>query len=306
MKILIAEDERVPRILLARQISQWGYEVVEADNGDTAWAMLADREPPRIAVLDWVMPGRDGVAICRELQENQERPFVYTLLLTVKSDESDLVHALSQGAHDFLSKPARSGELQARLAVARRLVEANDRLREYAARMEELATTDSLTGAANRRSLFAIAERELAHSIRHQTPCAALVLDVDAFKAINDRHGHAAGDQVLKKVVEVCRHALRVTDVVARLGGDEFAVLLPQTTQEAAFALAERLRATIETTDYGPPWQDLHATVTIGVSGCNGGHHDVDTLLRSADRALYQAKQAGRNRVCRSPIKPVP
>ncbi len=305
MKVLIADDERVPRILLARQISQWGYEVVEADNGAAAWALLIDVEPPRIAVLDWVMPEPDGVVICRKLQENQERPFIYTLLLTAKTDESDLIHALSQGAHDFLSKPARSGELRARLAVARRLVEANDRLREYASRMEELATTDSLTGAANRRSLFTVAERELARSARYQTPCAALLLDVDAFKEINDHHGHAAGDMVLKKVVEICRQALRASDVVARLGGDEFAVLLPQTAQEAAFALAERLRATIETTAYGPPWQDLHATVTIGVSDCNSGH-DVDTLLRSADRALYQAKQAGRNRVCQASSKSAP
>lgn len=305
MKALIAEDERVPRTLLAHQISRWGYEVVETDNGDAAWLLLNANDPPRIAVLDWVMPGLDGVAICQKLHENPDRPFTYTLLLTAKTDESDLVYALSQGAHDFLSKPARFGELRARLTVARRLVEANDRLREYASRMEELATTDSLTGAANRRSLFDFAERELARNARYQTPCTALLLDVDAFKEINDRHGHAAGDSVLKRVVEVCRQSLRNTDIVARLGGDEFVILLPQTIPEAAFALAERLHMTIETTDYGPDWKDLRATVSIGISGCNGDH-DIHSLLRNADRALYQAKQAGRNRVYHAPTQSGP
>jgi len=303
LKVLVAEDERVPRTLLARHISQWGYRVVEADNGDTAWALLGAGDPPRIAVLDWVMPGLDGVAICRRLQDNPDHPFIYTLLLTAKTDESDLVHALSQGAHDFLSKPARIGELQARLAVARRLVEANDRLREYASRMEELATTDSLTGAANRRSLFDCAERELARSARHRTPCSALLLDVDAFKDINDRHGHAAGDAVLKKVVDICRHTLRTSDVVARLGGDEFAVLLPQTARDAALALAERLRAAVEAADYGPDWKTLRATVSIGVGACDD-NRDIHSLLRNADRALYRAKQAGRNRVSHSPVEP--
>ncbi|NJN47052.1 MAG: response regulator, partial [Candidatus Competibacteraceae bacterium] len=124
MKVLVAEDERVPRMLLSRQISGWGYDVVETDNGDTAWQCIVGQEPPRIAVLDWVMPGLDGVSICRKIQEVGELPFIYTLLLTVKTDEGDLVHALAQGAHDFQTKPARPAELRARLAVGRRLVDA--------------------------------------------------------------------------------------------------------------------------------------------------------------------------------------
>ncbi|HPB99950.1 MAG TPA: response regulator, partial [Polyangiaceae bacterium] len=115
MKALIAEDERVPRTLLAHQISRWGYEVVETDNGDAAWLLLNANDPPRIAVLDWVMPGLDGVAICQKLHENPDRPFTYTLLLTAKTDESDLVYALSQGAHDFLSKPVNKLELLKRV-----------------------------------------------------------------------------------------------------------------------------------------------------------------------------------------------
>ena len=130
MKLLVADDELSTRIFLKRSAGKWGYEVIEATNGDEAMDILRSDDPPRIAVLDWMMPGLDGVEICARLQEEPNEQMTYTILLTSKTDKEDVMHALDQGAHDFLSKPVHVGELRSRIAVGRRLVEVNDRLYE--------------------------------------------------------------------------------------------------------------------------------------------------------------------------------
>lgn len=130
MKLLIADDELSTRTLLRTCVAKWGYTVVEAGDGLEAMTFLRSRNPPRIAVLDWMMPGLDGVEICSRLQEKPNEQLTYTILLTCKSDKEDAIHALDQGAHDFLTKPVHIGELHSRITVGERLVEANDRLLE--------------------------------------------------------------------------------------------------------------------------------------------------------------------------------
>jgi signal transduction histidine kinase len=130
MKLLVADDELSTRIFLKRSASKWGYEVVEATNGLEAMELLGGDNPPRIAVLDWMMPGLDGVEICARLQEKADKQMIYTILLTCKSEKEDVMYALDQGAHDFLSKPVHVGELRSRIAVGKRLIDANDRLIE--------------------------------------------------------------------------------------------------------------------------------------------------------------------------------
>ena len=130
MKLLIADDELSTRTLLRSCVAKWGYTVIEAGDGLEAMTFLRSQDPPRIAVLDWMMPGLDGVEICSRLQEKPNEQLTYTILLTCKSDKEDAIHALDQGAHDFISKPVHVGELQSRIAVGKRLVEANDRLLE--------------------------------------------------------------------------------------------------------------------------------------------------------------------------------
>jgi DNA-binding response OmpR family regulator len=130
MKLLIADDELSTRTLLRTCVAKWGYTVVEAGDGLEAMTFLRSRNPPRIAVLDWMMPGLDGVEICSRLQEKPNEQLTYTILLTCKSDKEDAIHALDQGAHDFLSKPVHIGELHSRITVGERLIEANDRLLE--------------------------------------------------------------------------------------------------------------------------------------------------------------------------------
>ena len=300
LRVLIADDERISRTLLMRVVESWGYETVEADSGNKAWELLNQDEPPRIAIIDWMMPGIDGVEICRRLYQRSGKPLIYTILLTSKTDESALIYALEQGAHDFQTKPANPGELRARLLVGKRFVEADDRLNESLARVEQMAATDALTGVANRRHFFQLAERELYRTQRTQTPVALLVIDIDNFKEINDTYGHAAGDAALCHLVAVCQLSLRRTDIIARFGGDEFIILLPECDPPTALHTAERLRHSIYATPVPEKEQAFQIEVTIGVATSMGGNYpneDIETLLRLADEALYEGKEAGRNRV---------
>ncbi|WP_428624058.1 GGDEF domain-containing response regulator [Sedimenticola sp.] len=300
MRVLIADDERIPRTLLTRMVQGWEYETVEADSGDSAWEILNQPEPPRIAIIDWVMPKMSGVEICQDLQNRTDGPLIYTILLTSKTDEASLVYALEQGAHDFLTKPASPAELRARLLVGKRFIWADDRLNESLAQMEEMATTDALTGVANRRHFFQLAERELSRAQRNLSPVALMMIDVDHFKEINDSHGHSAGDAALCHLVSVCRLGLRRTDIIARFGGDEFVILLPDCDTETALLTATRLKEAVCTNPIPKQGKPFQLRVTIGVATTDEKRLPADTittLLRLADEALYEAKAAGRNRI---------
>ncbi len=180
-------------------------------------------------------------------------------------------------------------------------VSEHDRAQRLAADLKMLATTDGLTGLANRRHFDVLARAEWLRFQRYGRPLSLLVVDVDTFKSINDRCGHDAGDLVLKAIAENCNAAKRETDVVARLGGDEFAILLPETNEAAAETVAERLRQQIENYSTVFPDDDLPISVSIGVAGATLSMSSFDVLCKRADEALYQAKDAGRNRVFRAP-----
>jgi diguanylate cyclase (GGDEF)-like protein/PAS domain S-box-containing protein len=173
-------------------------------------------------------------------------------------------------------------------------------------KLEVLAQTDLLTGLANRRHFMTLAEQELSRTLRYGGALSVLMMDIDHFKIVNDTYGHQAGDLVLQKLGELCLETLREVDLVGRIGGEEFAVILPQTDGEKTLEVAERLRQTVERAEvqleFGLP---LHITLSIGVTTLTGGGTNIDTLLGQADNALYEAKHAGRNRVCvyRSPLK---
>ncbi len=300
MQVLIADDERIPRTLLTRMVQGWGYDAIEADSGETAWEILNQPDPPRIAIIDWVMPVMNGVEICNGLQNRADAPLIYTILLTSKTDEASLVFALEQGAHDFLTKPASPAELRARLLVGKRFIRADDRLNESLVRMEQMATTDALTGIANRRHFFQLAERELSRAQRKNSPIALMMIDVDHFKEINDNHGHAAGDAALRHLVATCQLGLRRSDIIARFGGDEFVILLPDCDTEMAKQTAERLKEAVCATPVQEQEKQFEIHVTIGITTTtknNLPRDTITTLLRLADEALYEAKAAGRNRI---------
>lgn len=164
--------------------------------------------------------------------------------------------------------------------------------------LERQAHEDALTGVASRRHFLHLAERELARSRRYACPLSLLMLDIDQFKAINDRYGHSIGDRVLQQLAAACRRTLRVADIVGRLGGDEFAVILPETDRDQAHDVAQRLCEEIAAMDVTPRnGKALRCTASIGVTSADRPEDGIDELLRQADEALYRAKTAGRDRV---------
>ena len=296
MKILIAEDDAMTRLALTKNIEKWGYEIVAVGDGNLAMEALSGDDPPRIAILDWLMPGREGVDICRELARSKDAPLIYTILLTIKKDKADIVEALDQGACDFLSKPVHAGELRSRIAVGARLVRAEDQIREYAKEMERLAVSDPLTGAANRRYFFDMAQKELKRAYRYEKNVSLIMMDIDFFKKINDTYGHQSGDEALKSFVSCCKHLIRESDLIARFGGEEFCMLLPETGIQQAHLLAERLRGSIEDLRVCDAGCEFGFTVSIGVTEALRTDESIDAVIKRADDALYMAKEGGRNR----------
>ena len=298
MKLLLAEDSGMIRLLLHRVLTKEGYEVVFAENGEEALRVLQSPEPPPIALLDWMMPVVDGLEVCRRMRAAGREPYVYIILLTGKDLQEDLVRGLAAGADDYLTKPFDNAELQARIRTGRRIVDQQGELIAAREALREQATTDPLTAAANRRTILEVLGRELERSSRLGAPCAVLFVDLDHFKRVNDVHGHAGGDAVLRQTAAAMTSILRPYDLVGRYGGEEFVVVLPGCDAAGARMAAERVRASVASMSVLIGGKCVPVTCSVGVAvAAAGDERDRDALLAAADRALYQAKGAGRNRV---------
>jgi len=297
LKILIADDDRVSCQLLDGLLHKWGYQVIVAHNGTEAWELLQADEAPRIALLDWMMPGLDGLEICRRVRARSSQPYVYILLLTANDKVGNLVEGLESGADDYLTKPFHPQELKARVQVGLRVLDLESGLVEAREKLRFKASHDALTSIWNRGAIIEQLERELSRSRRDSSSVGILLADVDHFKEINDTRGHLVGDEVLRAVTGRLKSEVRSYDGVGRYGGEEFLIVLPGCDNAKLTAKAEQLvkiveRSSIETST-GP------ARVTMSIGGIATGdcpHAEVKSLLRAADTALYRAKMAGRNR----------
>lgn len=298
MKVLIAEDSATSRLLLERVLSTWGYDVVEVADGTTAWEILQSEDAPRLAILDWIMPGMDGIDVCRLARQGQTDQPPYIILLTALGSKQDLVAGLQAGADDFLSKPFDPDELRARMEVGRRLVAANERLADAHHRLGLLASTDVLTGVFNRRAILERLEVDMIDASRGGTRVSVGLLDVDHFKRVNDGMGHAAGDAVLQQVVARVAEVLDGDAVCGRFGGEEFLILLPGRGQCQTLETLERVRAAVAAAPFEIDGRSL--TVTVSLGGATGWNEPVDKLIGRTDTALYEAKEQGRNRVVMS------
>jgi len=297
VKILVADDDPLSRLALTRLLGRWGYEVTAVADGDAAWSLLTSPESPRLVILDWKMPGREGPEICAELRRLEQPGYYYLILLTAQDRQGDLVLGMESGADDYIVKPFEPEELRVRLRAGRRILELEAELTASREAFREQATHDALTGLLSRRAILDILDRELARGRRNGTAVGIALVDIDHFKRVNDEHGHQVGDQVLVEAARRLVESRRETDAVGRIGGEEFLVILPDAETEAALSVAERLRETMAATPVPTPAGPLPLTISIGVAATTGGLEIADFLVSQADRALYRAKEEGRNRV---------
>lgn len=300
MRIVIAEDEVVERRILENHLREWGHDVVVTKDGTEAWDVLRKEDAPRLALLNWDMPGLDGPEICRRVRSAQDGRFLYLIILTHRDKKADTVAALEAGADDFIGKPYDSTELQARLNVGQRIVQLNQKLEAANKKLSILAHTDSLTQTFNRNAIITRLGEELRRAIRESHPLTVIMGDLDHFKQVNDTYGHVAGDQVLAEVARRLKSACRVYDAVGRYGGEEFLCLVPNADVNQAQMVAERLHAAVGESLIEAEGVALHVTISMGavwIVPRREWQGMVDSVVMRADTLLYRAKEQGRDKL---------
>lgn len=284
--------------MLRSMLTKWGYEAVITRDGNEAWELMQSEDSPRMAILDWMMPGMDGLELCRRIRAAADEAYTYILLLTARTDRRDLVEGMDAGADDYLTKPFNAHELRVRLRAGRRILELQEELLLAREALRIQATHDSLTGLLNRASILDILKNELNRAGREHQPAAVLLADLDRFKAINDTRGHLAGDAVLREAAQRMKASVRRYDSLGRYGGEEFLFVLPGCSGVTAQVQAERIREGLARDPFSVAGELVSVTCSIGTSWRGSPSvHDADQLIREADLALYRAKDRGRNRV---------
>jgi diguanylate cyclase (GGDEF)-like protein len=302
MKILIADDDFTSRRILETVLGKLGYEVLSVADGDEAWEKLQEKDGPKLAILDWVMPGIEGVEICRKLRkiEKDVDQYTYVILLTSKGSKENIVIGMEAGADDYIVKPFDYHELRVRVRAGQRIIELQSELLAAKQEMSLQSRTDPLTGILNRRAILAQIETELSRAKRDGKKISLSLLDIDYFKKVNDTYGHAAGDIVLRECVERIKAAIRIYDSLGRFGGEEFLIIIPGAEINEGVTVCERIRSAIGDTSFSAGGYNMRITVSQGIVAWDN-KTDAETLIAAADKALYQAKDNGRNRIEQAP-----
>ena len=300
-KVLIVDRDPDFVERLRGVVGEAGYPTVGAYTATQALATIKS-EGCQIVILDREMPEIDGLVLCAAIRAARVLPgYVYIILRSSQDSEREILIGLHAGADDYVSKQTPVTQLIARLMTAQRILALEHGLRTTLEERTQWALTDSLTGVRNRRCFDLELRRELKIARRYGGELSLVVIDVDFFKAVNDQHGHAVGDQVLQAVARRLEGLLpRDTDWLARVGGEEFAAVLPQTRLRGAMKVAEAIRAGVEAQPMATEAGPIPVRVSLGVSGTQrlpSRESSVEDLLRQADACLYRSKREGRNRV---------
>lgn len=298
MKVLVADDDAGSLLVARAAVERSGHDCLAAADGDEAWALYLEHQPD-VVVTDWMMPGMNGLALCRAIRARESDLYTYIVLLTSQGSRRDVLAGLEAGADDHVTKPLDPFILHARLLVALRVTTLHTDLARYRKMLSQQARTDPLTGLLNRLKLSEDLEQLHARSQRYTEEYCVAMCDVDNFKSYNDIYGHQAGDLALRAVAGALLGEARQSDGVYRYGGEEFLLVLPNQSQPGAKAFMERALLSVcdlKIAHAGDPTG--HLTLSAGIAAFTAQHQaDADTLLGEADAALYAAKAAGRNRV---------
>ena len=297
LQVLVVDDSPVYRKLIEHTLEDGGYAPLFAKTGSEALELYA-QHAPAIVITDWMMPDFSGPELCERIRSHAQRLYTYIIVLTSISEKDNVVKGLAAGADDYLTKPFDPGELLARIGVGRRTIGLHREIEAKNKLLEEMAHTDSLTGLPNRRAIEEWAARQLRGAARHGFAMWVAHADLDNFKSINDSYGHDAGDRVLQKFGEVLRESTRASDISGRMGGDEFLLVMTHLDEKSTRLTVERLRKQFATLKFSFAGDVVSVTASFGIAGFQGKEPpDFTKLVRQADKALYNGKRAGRNRV---------
>ena len=294
--ILIVDDDPSNVHLLEKRLLAMGYDTISASSAREALEICRSN-PPELVLLDVMMPDMDGFQVCEELRRDPHTHEIPVIFVTVRDAPEDKVTGLRIG-NDYITKPFDATELGARIDSALRTRRLQEELQKKNEQLQELSIRDQLTGLYNRRYLMERLHEEVARVKRYRYALTLLMMDIDHFKQINDRYGHLQGDRVLQELAQILRASARAVDFVARYGGEEFVMVAPNVDGSGGIILAERIRLAVEQHEFPCHEGVLRITISIGLASVRGQEVTDETdLLNRADKALYEAKERGRNRV---------
>ncbi len=292
-EVLIVDDCEDQAMMVSFFLEDAGYKPTCSHTAKSCLNIIKSSPNLDLVLLDMCMPDSDDLLLIPMIRDmNDSIPII---AMSTKTEKAAMVKALEWGASDFIHKPVFETELLARVNNVVQSNQLTSQLKKTNAQLHEAATTDPLTGAANRYQFYQLFYNEFKKIKRNATPMAILSVDLDHFKSINDSYGHAAGDEALKAFVEMVRKLCRTTDIIGRFGGEEFVIFCPEADIERAEMIAERVRKSMEEKVIHYQHHEFKVTVSIGVTSVTDADTDIDKILERADSLLYDAKHKGRN-----------